>query len=148
MNVRAKETIRISTLEKGIFNEKHKVLGFELPICSFVWGFQWHPNNIKIEYFPTVFSFSQQLMLIIRSSFLFQEARAEEERRQNIAQEKINSLYKVPDEPLANHPDAVQVVFKLPCGRRLERRFLKTHSLEVCIHRSINFILNGRSLTK
>lgn len=55
----------------------------------------------------------------------------EEERRQSIAQEKINSVYKVPDEPPMTHPDAVHVVFKLPCGSRLERRFLKTHSLEV-----------------
>ena len=58
-------------------------------------------------------------------------ARAEEERRQSIAREKIESVDKVPDEPDSQHPDAVHVVFKLPCGSRIERRFLKTHSLEV-----------------
>ncbi|KAG5876124.1 hypothetical protein JTB14_036164 [Gonioctena quinquepunctata] len=61
---------------------------------------------------------------------LEEEIRAEVERRQSIAQDKINSVYRVPDEPEASHPDAVHVVFKLPCGSRLERRFLKTHSLE------------------
>lgn len=60
-----------------------------------------------------------------------EEAQAEEERRQSIAREKIESVDKVPGEPAANHPDAVHVVFKLPCGTRLERRFLKSHSLEV-----------------
>lgn len=63
-----------------------------------------------------------------------QEARAEEERRQSIAQEKINSVTKVPSEPDANHPDAVHVVFKLPSGHRLERRFLKSHSLEAIFY--------------
>ncbi|XP_018574104.1 FAS-associated factor 2 [Anoplophora glabripennis] len=62
------------------------------------------------------------------------EARAEEERRQTIAREKIDSISKVPDEPDASHPDAVHVVFKLPCGSRLERRFLKTHSLEAVFY--------------
>ncbi|KAJ8945725.1 hypothetical protein NQ314_009087 [Rhamnusium bicolor] len=61
---------------------------------------------------------------------LEEEARAEEERRQSIAREKIDSISRVPSEPEAAHPDAVHVVFKLPCGSRLERRFLKTHSLE------------------
>lgn len=59
-----------------------------------------------------------------------EERLAEEARREQFAQEKINSLYKIPAEPDALHPDAVHVVFKLPCGSRLERRFLKTHSLE------------------
>lgn len=63
-----------------------------------------------------------------------EEARAEEERRQTIAREKINSILRVPDEPDASHPDAVHVVFKLPCGSRLERRFLKTHSLEAVFY--------------
>ncbi|KAJ8923186.1 hypothetical protein NQ315_001740 [Exocentrus adspersus] len=63
-----------------------------------------------------------------------EEARAEEERKQFIAREKINSIYKVPDEPDAAHPDAVHVVFKLPCGSRLERRFLKSHSLEAVFY--------------
>ncbi|CAG9812442.1 unnamed protein product [Phaedon cochleariae] len=65
---------------------------------------------------------------------LEQEAREEEERRQSIAQEKMDAVYRVPDEPEASHPDAVHVVFKLPCGSRLERRFLKTHSLEAVFY--------------
>ncbi|KAJ3646370.1 hypothetical protein Zmor_023960 [Zophobas morio] len=63
-----------------------------------------------------------------------EEARAEEERRQSIAREKIESVDKVPDEPDSQHPDAVHVVFKLPCGSRIERRFLKTHSLEAVFY--------------
>lgn len=37
----------------------------------------------------------------------------------------------MPSEPDVNHPEAVHIVFKLPSGQRLERRFLKSHSLEV-----------------
>ncbi|XP_050299052.1 FAS-associated factor 2 [Anthonomus grandis grandis] len=59
-----------------------------------------------------------------------QEAREEEERRQALHREKLESVNKVPSEPDAAHPDAVHVVFKLPSGVRLERRFLKSHSLE------------------
>lgn len=44
----------------------------------------------------------------------------------------------MPSEPEINHPDAIHIVIKLPCGERLDRRFLKTHSLEVC---SLNFRL-------
>lgn len=62
---------------------------------------------------------------------LEQEVLLEEERRQSIAQEKLESISKVPSEPAADHPDAVDVVFKLPDGQRLNRRFLKSHSLEV-----------------
>lgn len=39
----------------------------------------------------------------------------------------------MPSEPDATHPDAVHVVIKLPSGQRLDRRFLKTHSLEVIL---------------
>lgn len=56
---------------------------------------------------------------------------AEEERRQMIARQKIDFVSKVPSEPDLNHPDAIHIVIKLPCGERLDRRFLKTHSLEV-----------------
>ncbi|CAG9858318.1 unnamed protein product [Phyllotreta striolata] len=61
---------------------------------------------------------------------LEEEMQAEVARKVQFAQEKINSLSKIPSEPDPSHPDAVHVVFKLPCGSRLERRFLKTHSLE------------------
>lgn len=56
---------------------------------------------------------------------------AEEERKQMIARQKIDFVSKVPSEPDVNHPDAIHIVIKLPCGERLDRRFLKTHSLEV-----------------
>lgn len=64
---------------------------------------------------------------------LEEQAMQEEQRRMSIAQEKINFAAKVPSEPAINHPDAVDVVFKLPDGQRLSRRFLKSHSLEVFI---------------
>ncbi|KAH0999346.1 hypothetical protein HUJ05_010738 [Dendroctonus ponderosae] len=54
----------------------------------------------------------------------------EEERKHALQKEKIDSVDKVPSEPDLSHPDAVHVVFKLPSGMRLERRFLKSHSLE------------------
>ncbi|XP_060522798.1 FAS-associated factor 2 [Cylas formicarius] len=59
-----------------------------------------------------------------------QELREEEERRLALQQEKLNSVSKVPSEPDISDPNAVHVVFKLPSGSRLERRFLKSHSLE------------------
>lgn len=59
-----------------------------------------------------------------------EEAREEEARRESLRREKLNSLDRIPPEPDACHPDAVHVLFKLPSGCRLERRFLKTHSLE------------------
>nr|CAD7426099.1 unnamed protein product [Timema monikensis] len=52
------------------------------------------------------------------------------DRKEDIRQQKINSLAKVPDEPPSDDPDAVHVVIKLPNGLRLERRFLPNHSLE------------------
>ncbi|CAG9773169.1 unnamed protein product [Ceutorhynchus assimilis] len=59
-----------------------------------------------------------------------QEARQEEIRKLELQREKIESVDKVPSEPDTSDPDAVHVVFKLPSGQRLERRFLKSHSLE------------------
>lgn len=59
-----------------------------------------------------------------------EELEAEEARKRAIEQEKLDSVNKVPEEPDPTHPDAVHVVFKLPCGSRLDRRFLNTHSLE------------------
>lgn len=40
----------------------------------------------------------------------------------------------MPSEPDVNHPDAIHIVIKLPCGERLDRRFLKTHSLEAIFY--------------
>ncbi|ENN70497.1 hypothetical protein YQE_12673, partial [Dendroctonus ponderosae] len=64
------------------------------------------------------------------NGFFIQAAREEEERKHALQKEKIDSVDKVPSEPDLSHPDAVHVVFKLPSGMRLERRFLKSHSLE------------------
>lgn len=60
-----------------------------------------------------------------------EEVEAEEARKRAIEKEKMDSVHKVPDEPDPSNPDTVHVVFKLPCGSRLDRRFLSTHTLEV-----------------
>jgi len=46
-------------------------------------------------------------------------------RQKEIARETLR------EEPPSDHPDCVKMLIKLPCGTRLERRFLKTDSLEV-----------------
>lgn len=58
------------------------------------------------------------------------EELAERERKASIARDKIDSVTKVPDEPHEGDPQAILLVIKLPCGTRLYRRFLPTHSLE------------------
>uniref|UniRef100_A0A0K8W759 FAS-associated factor 2-B n=1 Tax=Bactrocera latifrons TaxID=174628 RepID=A0A0K8W759_BACLA len=56
--------------------------------------------------------------------------RAEEARKkEEIAQLKIELAEQVPNEPPAGTADAISVVFKLPNGARLERRFLNSNSL-------------------
>ncbi|KAL3273726.1 hypothetical protein HHI36_015155 [Cryptolaemus montrouzieri] len=72
--------------------------------------------------------------LLEQQKLIAQEKRAEEERRESIAKEKVESVNKVPNEPDPSDPEAIHVVFKLPCGLRLDRRFLKTHSLEVVFY--------------
>nr|XP_022916877.1 FAS-associated factor 2 [Onthophagus taurus] len=54
----------------------------------------------------------------------------EQQRRDDIARDKVESVHKVPTEPDERHPDAIHIVIKLPSGIRIDRRFLKTHSLE------------------
>lgn len=56
----------------------------------------------------------------------------EERRKQEIRRLKIEYLDRIPEEPSSTDADAVQLVIKLPCGARLERRFLRNHSLQVC----------------
>lgn len=63
-----------------------------------------------------------------------EELEEEERRKQAIEDEKLASVGKVPEEPNSTNPEAVHIVFKLPCGSRLERRFLRSHSLEVSIY--------------
>ena len=38
---------------------------------------------------------------------------------------------QVPNEPEQNHPNSIGVLFKLPNGQRIERRFYSTDSLRV-----------------
>lgn len=54
----------------------------------------------------------------------------EEEQKEEIERQKQRLLEQIPDEPEVSHPDSVHLVIKLPSGSRLERRFLKTHSLQ------------------
>lgn len=58
------------------------------------------------------------------------ERKAEERRKEEIAQLKIDLADRVPSEPPPDSPNAVSVVFKLPNGARIERRFLSTDSLQ------------------
>lgn len=62
-----------------------------------------------------------------------EEIEKEEERKREIEREKMDSVHKVPEEPDASNPNSVHVVFKLPCGSRLDRRFLTSHTLEVIL---------------
>lgn len=57
----------------------------------------------------------------------------ERERKQQIERLKVELVDRIPEEPNSTHPDAVHLVIKLPSGARLERNFLKTHSVKVCV---------------
>ncbi|EDW11088.1 FAS-associated factor 2 [Drosophila mojavensis] len=50
-------------------------------------------------------------------------------RKEEIARQKIELANLVPQEPPADAADAIAVVFKLPDGTRLERRFQQTNSI-------------------
>lgn len=56
--------------------------------------------------------------------------RAEQEKKDQIAQLKVGISSRVPSEPQLNTPNSISVVFKLPNGARIERRFLNTDSLQ------------------
>lgn len=56
--------------------------------------------------------------------------RAEQDKKEEIRRQKIDLVTEIPDEPEAADPEAVRVVIKLPGGQRLERRFLRSHSLK------------------
>lgn len=64
-----------------------------------------------------------------------QEIQAEheaEERRLDLKERvKMELVHKVPSEPAENDPSAISIVFKLPNGMRITRRFLRTDSLNV-----------------
>ncbi|XP_013116262.1 FAS-associated factor 2 [Stomoxys calcitrans] len=50
-------------------------------------------------------------------------------RKEEIVQLKIDLAQQVPSEPPADAPNAISVVFKLPNGARIERRFFHTNTL-------------------
>lgn len=50
------------------------------------------------------------------------------ERRQ---QEKLELARQVPPEPAKDDVGAIQVALRLPSGKRIDRRFLQTHSMKV-----------------
>ncbi|XP_055710128.1 FAS-associated factor 2 [Phlebotomus papatasi] len=58
------------------------------------------------------------------------EKQAEVERKNNIARLKIDMASEVPSEPPADAPGTTSVVFKLPSGARIERRFYRADSIK------------------
>lgn len=51
-------------------------------------------------------------------------------RRQEIARQKIERVLEIPAEPEPNDTDAITLLFVLPNGLRLERRFRRTDELK------------------
>uniref|UniRef100_A0A1I8MWG9 UBX domain-containing protein n=1 Tax=Musca domestica TaxID=7370 RepID=A0A1I8MWG9_MUSDO len=60
---------------------------------------------------------------------LKREKQKVEERKQEIVRLKMELAQQVPSEPPADAVDAISVVFKLPNGARIERRFQQSNSL-------------------
>ena len=58
---------------------------------------------------------------------------------QAITRRKEDLRRQLPQEPDADHPDAVKILLKLPNGIRLERRFFKNDSLQVT-HSVLQFV--------
>ena len=56
--------------------------------------------------------------------------REEQEKIERIRRLKVELVTEVPEEPAAEHPEAVRLLIKLPDGQRLERRFVKSQSLK------------------
>lgn len=52
--------------------------------------------------------------------------------QQNIARQKVERALEVPPEPQTEEADAILLLFILPNGTRLERRFRRSHMLKVC----------------
>lgn len=60
------------------------------------------------------------------------EAEEAEKRRLQLKERlKLELVHQVPLEPNDDEIDAINIVFKLPNGLRINRRFLKSHSLNV-----------------
>ncbi len=66
---------------------------------------------------------------------------------QELENQKTTFLDKIPEEPLASNPDCVCILFKMPNGERLERRFLSTHTLRVSKIGKLLFLSRVVSLT-
>jgi len=63
-----------------------------------------------------------------------QEASDAEDRRLNLKERvKMELVHKVPSEPEEGDQNAISIVFKLPNGMRITRRFQKTNSLNVSL---------------
>ncbi|KAG7273227.1 hypothetical protein CRUP_031534 [Coryphaenoides rupestris] len=62
---------------------------------------------------------------------VLQSALAEERKRQTLEEEKERKSECLPQEPPADDPESVKIVFKLPNDTRVERRFLFDQSLTV-----------------
>ncbi|RWS09369.1 FAS-associated factor 2-like protein [Dinothrombium tinctorium] len=54
-------------------------------------------------------------------------------RKERLMQLRQELVSEIPNEPQIGNPDAVKIVVKLPNGTRLERNFLKTHSIK-CLY--------------
>lgn len=74
-----------------------------------------------------------------------EKEREEEEEKRRIVENHSRMLQErenrkedlrkqIPEEPPADHPDAIRIVLKLPHGTRIERRFLRTQSLKYLHH--------------
>ncbi|XP_033640720.1 FAS-associated factor 2-like [Asterias rubens] len=60
------------------------------------------------------------------------EKELEEQRKVQEREElKLAKAASLPAEPEPEDPEAIRIVVKLPCGARLERRFLKTEPLQI-----------------
>lgn len=63
------------------------------------------------------------------------EAQEAEDRRRDLKERlKIQLANQVPQEPSDGDSDAINIVFKLPNGLRITRRFKKSHSLNVIFY--------------
>lgn len=62
------------------------------------------------------------------------ERQAALQRKVDIENLKIEMATSVPSEPPPDSPNVVNLVFKLPTGLRVERRFLSNHLLEVSLY--------------
>jgi FAS-associated factor 2 len=58
------------------------------------------------------------------------EKLAEQQRKEDIEQLKLDLAATVPSEPAPNTPNAIIILFKLPNGKRLERSFAERNSLK------------------